>query len=299
MRTVAPAAKRHCLAIAAVAWCAAILPAPAQDLSASLGKQRAAASRLEWEIREAGHPILGNIRFAYLKSAVETPVGNAKVFSRAYFSCQKATRKFAIELSNATAPDDPRGLRPSAEPRLYCSRPIQPWDEKLVQEEMLAHWDTNEIGDVMAQGLRPFPLRECVSIRVIQEVVLPAGWAQKTARVEFDLLPYNRELDSIFAACGEVSAYAPTPPAAPAAASAPAKPVATPAIAAAWQMARVLPGGRTNVRAGPRIDSAIVIQLDAGAVVLVQRTGNEWWRAKQSAGAPFDGYIRQDRLVFK
>ena len=327
-----PKAKRSWLAIVFLPVVLTVLPAHSELPAAPLGKQRAASSRLEWEIREAGHPILGNIRFAFLKSAVETPVGNAKVFSRAYFSCQKASRKFAIELANATAPDDPKGLRPSTEPRLYCNRPIQPWDEKLVQEELLARWEVNDLGDALTQGLRPFPLRECVSIRVVQEVVLPQGWTQKSARVEFEILPYTKELDSIFVTCGELSAYAPAAPAAaavpataparvasaapprpapapaPVASAAPARTAPAPAPAPAkpatetsapWQTVRVLSSGKTNVRAGPSLQSATVTQLDPGAVVLVQRTGSEWWRAKPSAGAAFEGYIRQDRLVFK
>lgn len=288
----------------------AILPVHAELPAAPLGKQRAASSRLEWEIRDAGHPILGNIRFAFLKTPVETPVGNAKVFSRAYFSCQKGGR-FAIELANATAPDDPKGLRPRTDPRLYCNRPIQPWDDKLVQEELLARWNVNEIGDALAQGFRPFPLRECVSISVVQEVVLPQGWSQKSAKVEFEILPYNRELDSIFTTCGEVSAYGPAPAPAPVASAAPARPpAAAPAPAAPpkpatetsapWQTVRVLSSSKTNVRAGPKIESAIVTELAPGAIVLVQRTGSEWWRAKSSAGATFfEGYIRQDRLVLQ
>ncbi len=315
------------IAIATLPFCLAFLPAHSQDLSATLGKKLAASSRLEWVTKEAGHPVLGNIRFAFLKNAVETRVGNAKIYSRAYLSCQKGLGKFAIELTNATAPDDPSGLRAATEPRLYCNRPIQPWDEKLVEEALLANWEYNKIGDALTQGFRPFPLRECVSIRVVQEVALPAGWAQKSAHVEFEILPYNRELDSIFVTCGEDSAYAADAPAAPAAASAPATafapikpatpsappklamPTAAPRLSApsppvqaagvAWQTARVISTGKTNVRAGPTLDSAIVVQLDPGAVVLVQRTGNEWWRAKPSSGAAFDGYIRQDRLVFK
>lgn len=314
-----PKAKSRWLAVVFLPICLTVLPAHAELPAAPLGKQRAASSRLQWEIRDAGHPILGNIRFAFLKTPVETPVGNAKVFSRAYFSCLKGGR-FAIELANATAPDDPKGLRPSTEPRLYCHRPIQPWDEKLVQEELLARWDVNEIGDALAQGFRPFPLRECVWIRVVQEVALPQGWAKKSARVELDILPYSRELDAIFASCGEVSAYAPAAPAvaavpapapAPVASAAPARPPAAAAPAPVtqpkpatetslpWQTVRVLSSGRTNVRAGPRLESAIVVELAPGAIVLVQRTGSEWWRARSSSGAAFEGYIRQDRLVFK
>jgi uncharacterized protein YgiM (DUF1202 family) len=70
-------------------------------------------------------------------------------------------------------------------------------------------------------------------------------------------------------------------------------------IGVAWRSARTTSRGKTNVRAGPTLQSATVAELDPGAVVLVQRTGNEWWRARPAAGAAFDGYIRQDRLVFK
>ena len=325
----------------------AALPAQAEEMAATLGKQRAASSPVEWEVRESGHPLLGPIRFAVLKKSVETPVGNARVFSRAYLSCQRETRKLAIELANATSADDTRGLKPAATPRLVCSRPIAPWDDKLVQEELLANFEVNDLGDALARGFRAFPLRECVSIRVVQEVTLPSGWSQKTAKVEFDIQPYNRELDSIFATCGELSAYGPTPavvatapprafppqagpapaptkaapPPVPAAiptppprttvAAAPAKAVIAPPQpppapakpapenTASWETARVPPSGKTNVRAAPNLQSAIVAQLDPGAVVLVQKTGNEWWKAKPSTGAGFEGYIRQDRLLFK
>ena len=42
-----------------------------------------------------------------------------------------------------------------------------------------------------------------------------------------------------------------------------------------------------------------MIALYPGDVIFVQKTGNEWWRAKSRAGTAFEGYIRQDRLVFK
>ena len=305
------------------------LPAPAQDLAASAGKQRAASSKIEWDTREAGHPVLGNIRFAYIKNPVETAVvGNNKIFSRAYVSCEKTTKRFAIELSNTVAPDDPGGLRPGIEPRLVCVRPTGPGRE--VQEPLLANFDIEmKTGDALARGLRAFPLRECAAIRVIQEVLLPATWTQKTAKVEFEILPYDRQVDSVFATCGERSAYGPTPAAPTAVAAAPQKPappppkpVASPppahvppppvtppppppqpqvaaAAPAGWQVARVVPSGKTNVRAGPRLESSVVTMLDPGAIVLVQGTGTDWWRARQFKGANFDGYIRQDRLTFK
>src|SRR5690348_9463847 len=56
-------------------------PARPDERLATAGKQRAAASRLAWEIREAGHPLLGPIRFAHTTTPVMTPAGNGTVFS--------------------------------------------------------------------------------------------------------------------------------------------------------------------------------------------------------------------------
>jgi hypothetical protein len=289
---------------------AAPAPAHPQEAALSLGKQRAASSSVEWEVRDALHPALGNIRFAYIKRPVETRVGALTVYSRAYLSCQKDKRSFAIELANAMAPADPGGLKPAAEPRLVCQRPE---DGRVLGEEILATWEINpKIGDALTRGLRAFPLRECAAITVRQEVVLPEGAPQKTARIEFELMPYNRELDAVFATCGERSAYGPGPPAAVAAApeavrapeaarapvtAAPApRPVAT---AGAWREARTVFTGKTNVRKGPSLRTAIVAELYPGSVVRVQKTDTEWWRARPNKGSAFDGFIRQDRLVFK
>ena len=299
-------AKNSLLATVFLPFCLAIPAAHSQNLSAPLGKQRAAGSPLEWEIREAGHPILGNIRFAVLKKPLETSAGSAKVYSSVYVSCEKANGKLAIELTNTTAPADPGGLQRSTMPRLVCSRPVAPGDDKLVQEDLFANWGVSNIGDALTRGFRPFPLRECVSIRVVQDVVLPAGSAQKSAHVEFDILPYDRALDSIFVTCGDVSAYAPgaspatavtARPASAPAAVAPSKPA--PEADATWQTAHTLSSGRTRVRAGPTLKSAVVAELFPGAAVLVQRTDSEWWRVKSPSRAKFEGYIRQDRLIFK
>jgi hypothetical protein len=258
---------------------------------------------VEWEIREAGHPALGPIRFAYVKRPLETRVGDAAVFSRAYFSCQRERRTFAIELSNATAPADPGGLKPTTEPRLHCHRPAG--EGKFTREEILATWDVNEkIGDAMARGLRAFPLRECAWITVAQEVALPEGWKQKTQRIEFELHPYAREIDSIFATCGERSAYGPAPAAPAVAKAAPVAPApGAPALAAPaagdWREARAVPTGKTNVREAANTQSRIVAELHPGAVVKVQDAGNGWYRARPHRGSAFDGFIRRDRLVIR
>jgi hypothetical protein len=303
--------------------CVAALPGHAQNPSAALGVQRAAASTLEWEIRgETVHPVLGGVRYAALKRPIETPVGNLKIYSRATLACQRGAQKLAIEVSNSTTPEGETGLKPASTPRLTCSRPIEPWDQKLVQEDLFANWTVIPSGEAVTDGFRPFPLRECISIRVEQEVALSPGYVQKTAKVVFDILPYNRQLDAIFVSCNDVSAYEPsTPettvaaaprPTAPPAAPVPAKlastgkpqPPPAPASvigpdAASWKMARATFNGKTNVRAGPTLQSPIVTHLDPGAVVLVQPAGSDWWHAKPSKGSAWEGYIREDRLVFK
>jgi hypothetical protein len=326
--------------------CAAALPVRSQqNPSAALGVQRAAASSLEWEIRgETVHPALGGIRYATLKRPIETPVGNLKLYSRATLACMRGAQKLSIELSNSGTPEEPTGLKPASMPRLTCNRPIEPWDQKLVQEDLFANWTVIPTGEAVTDGFRPFPLRECISIRVEQEVALSPGYVQKTAKVVFDIFPYNRQLDAIFASCNDVSAYessapeatvaaAPRPAAPPAAPVAPklastgqpapppiakpapppvakseppppaAKPPPAPVVtgpdAASWKMARANFNGKTNVRAGPTLQSAIVTHLDPGAVVLVQSTGTDWWHAKPSKGSAWEGYIREDRLVFK
>ena len=53
------------------------------------------------------------------------------------------------------------------------------------------------------------------------------------------------------------------------------------------------------MRAEPNTHSTIVITLDPGAVILVQAAGGDWYRAKGRSGVPFEGYIREDRLVVK
>ena len=286
---MASLAKSARVALSFLSLCMAALPAHSQNPTAVIGKQRAAVSSLEWEIREAGHPILGNIRFAFLRKPFETPVGKDKVYSVAYVSCQKATKLLAIELTNMKAPEDPGGLRPGKSPRLVCSRPIPAGDGRLVQEELPLKWEVNEIGDAMARGLPPHALRQCVSLGIVQDVGLPETWSQETARVVYAIPPYAKELDEIFATCGEASVYAAAPPPPP-----PAREAAT-----AWRTAHVASGGKTNVRAQPNVQSPVVTQLDPGSAVLVRKVKADWWRARPPSGAAFEGYIREDRLVLK
>jgi hypothetical protein len=281
----------HLCALAALA----ALAAHADDVGPALGKERAAASRTQWETRAAAHPKLGKVNAAVTRSPVETRAGDNSVFTRALVSCDPATRRMAIELANTEHRSQEPGnlaqgasLALAAPPVLLCSRPIAPWDAKLVQEERSATWEIDaESGAALARGLRPFPLHECVVIRAEQTVVLANG---QKARVDFDILPYGRELDAIFAACGERSAYAQVD----------AKPSANPAPKAepTWRRARVLGTGKTNVRATPSLQAAVVAQVPAGSAVMVQPTDTEWWRAKATRSGGFTGYIRQDRLAF-
>jgi hypothetical protein len=253
-------------------------------LALGVALRAAAAAPLEWEIRDAGHPVLGNIHFAFLKKVVVTPVGKDNVFSGAYVSCQAATRKIALELTNTKAVDDPGGLSPNRMPRLLCKRPASRGGSGVVQDELSASWQVNGTGDALAHGLDAAVLRECTSIGIVQDVALPQAWERKTAQVLFEISPYDPQLDSIFAACGEVSAYAP---------------VRVKEAAIPWRTARIASGGKTNVRAEPHINAGVVVQLAPGAAVRVQKAKGEWWRVKQKSGATFEGYIRQDRLVFK
>jgi len=293
-----PRDDREVLSYIAVAMAALSTPALSQDAAMSAGLQRAIASTVDWEVRDAAHPALGNIRFAYIKRPIETRVGDLTIFSRAYVSCQKDRRAFAIELANALAPAEPGGLKPAADPRLLCDRPE---NGKVVREEILATWEINaRIGDALSRGLRAFPLRECAALGVVQEVVLPDGAPQRTARIELEILPYDRQVDSIFAACGERSAYG-TPP--PAALATQAAAVATlPAESRAengWREVRTVAGGATNVRKGPSTQASVVAKLHPGSAVRVQRTDSDWWRARPANGSGFDGFIREDRLVIR
>ena len=305
------------LRLALIPCLAAAFPAHSEDAVATIGKQRAAASPIQWEVRELNHPRMGPIKVAVPAGSIVTPAGNRRVASLAFVSCEKNSRKIAIELANASSPDDPGGLRPKAMPRLICNSPSPRGDASMVRSELATSWFVNDLGDALARGFSPSALRRCATIDVVQDVVLPKGWGKESARVELEITPYGKDLDEVFAACGESTVYAaapssPPPPAPPPRASPPpsappaissppaASPAPTPtrAAEAPWRQARTTPRGRTNIRAAPSLESALVTQLAAGEYVLVQWNGTEWWKVKPRTGNAYQGYIRQDRLIF-
>jgi hypothetical protein len=289
------------LVLLGAAWAAG-----ADTKVATLGKQRAAASLLKWEVREAGHPVLGPIVFAVLGTPVFTTVGSAAVSSNVYVSCERSTAKIAIELANGRRVDDPLGLKPKSMPRLTCNT-VALADGRPATEPLDATWTVNELGDVMARGLWPSTLRACASIGISEEVLVPKEWGRESVPVSFEITPYARELDSVFARCGEPTAYASASEAPPAtASSAPRAAVATTAPRAAaptngWSVVRVTSEGHTNVRAKPTTRSPVVIRLDPGDVLLGRKAEGDWWQVKSrpTAKVPFEGYIRVDRLVLR
>lgn len=255
-----------------------------EDLVVTAGKQRAANARLEWEVRDVSHPRMGAIKVAVPAKAITTAVGSNKIVSLVFVSCETARKTIAIELANAPESDAAAGLRPREMPQLICNMPLAATGYAMRQSERPANWEVTELGDVLARGLSPSDLRRCASLDIVQDVALPRGWTQASQRIVFELTPYAKEVDSIFVACGEATAFAP---------GADAK------LGLAWRPARTLGSGRTNVRASPAIDGAIVAQLPPNARVLVQSTSTEWWKVRPPTGAAFDGYVRQDRLAFE
>jgi hypothetical protein len=276
------------------AACVASLPSRGEEAVVTIGKQRASASAVEWEVRDVDHPRLGPIRFASRKAAVATPAGGETVVSQAYVSCQKSTRKIAIELSNAFASNPAGGLGPRVWPQLTCYSPDPRVAGNLAISELSPKWEVNNLGDALVQGLAASELRRCVSIDVLQDIALPAGGTQGSLQVVMELLTYSKALDAVFAACGEKTAYAGPAGAAPAAA-----PPAAAAAAADWRRARTIEKGRTNVRAAPSTDSPLAVTLAPGMPLLAQRVSTDWWKVKPRSGSGFGGYIRGDRLVFE
>lgn len=242
------------------------------------------ATASQWEIREATHPLLGPIRFAFTATPFATPVGISRVSSQVYVSCERDRHRIAIEMANSQGPGDPRGLLPREVPRLVCKRATK---QGSVHEELDAPFALSELGDVLMRGFRPEALMACSSIAIVQQVELPKGWAQETARIVFDITPATRELRSVLAECGK-----------PAVAE--ARPAAIQEAGdAGWQLARTIAAGRTKVRAAAHDRAQVVAQLPPNANVLVRKGAGDWWRVKPSAGGTLEGYVRRDRVALR
>ncbi len=274
--------------------CLAGIPSQGEEAVVTIGRQRALDSAIDWDVRDVNHPVLGPIKFAARKTALATSVGNEKVVSQAYVSCQKSVRKVAVQLANAPESNPVGGLSPNDMPRLVCYGPDPSGKGGLVMSDLAARWEISDLGDTLARGLSPAELRRCVSIDVLQNVALPLGWPQASQQFVMELLPYGKALDAVLVACGEKTALAPAGQ--PRAAVAPA---AQPAAAVSWRPARTIAKGRTNVRAAASVGSPLVIRLGPGATLLAQRTSTDWWKVKPRSGAGFSGYIREDRLVLE
>jgi hypothetical protein len=281
----------------------ASIPAHGQEsVAVAIGKRFAVDSGIEWKSSEINHPVLGPIQFAGRKTEVVTAVRDQKIFSNTYVSCQRKTGTIALELTNAPSTAPERGLGPIDLPRLVCNSP-GPGGSGVVKTDLAASWEIGTLGDTLARGLSPSTLRQCVSIDVLQNLALPTAWRQESQRVGLQITPYAKELDAVFSRCGEATAYGiadPQPAAAPATRATPAP---TPGDRTAraseppWMPARTIAKGHSNVRAAANVTSRVVIQLDPGARIQVQKGPADWWKVKPGAGAGnFSGYIRDDRV---
>ena len=293
MGAISPGVRRVPKTLLLAVLCLSSLAAAAQDAVTAIGKERANASGVEWDVKDVTHPKLGPIRFASRKVALATPVGNEKIVSQAYVSCQRSVGRIAIELSNAAMSNLAGGLSPKEMPRLTCYSP-NPRGGGLAMAELALKWEISELGDTLARGIAAADLRRCVSIDVLQNLALPLGWPYASQQVAMEILPFSRAMDEVLVACGAKPAYASAPPAAPAPPSQP-----EPAAADAWRRARTIAAGRTNIRSAPAVSSRLAGQLPPGSPILAQPASGDWWKVKPRSGAGFAGYIREDRLVFE
>jgi hypothetical protein len=256
---------------------------------------RAADSDLHWRVRDGTHPKMGPIKVAISLDAHTSYFGTEKIVSTVYLSCEKATRRIAIELTNARSDDLAGGLKLKEFPRVACLGVAGP-GALPPRSEIAAKWEANELGDVITRG------------REVEEVAL-------------QIPTYAPGPDAVFTACGETSAYPPeeviaekaaalAPPEKPVAVASIPKAVAPPPVeklapspapartaAPAWQRAHTVPKGRSNIRRAPDINSPVVAQLPPGVRILVQTSVDDWWHVKSPSGATFEGYIRRDRFT--
>lgn len=240
-------------------------------LAAAMSLLTPAALAIEWEVRDVDHPALGAIKVAVPRAGVSTAVREQRIVSAAFVSCEKGAGTIAIELANSLESDAKGGLKPAEPPHLVCSTPVE-GRNALASTEIAAKWQTSELGDTMARGLSASALRQCLSIDVLQAVAVPQAGA-KGQRVTMEITPYSKGLVDVLAACGAKDG---------------------------WRAARsAAGGGKTNVRDAPRINGAVVTQLEPNARILVEPASGPWWRARPRSGAGFSGYIREDRLAFE
>jgi hypothetical protein len=165
-------------------------------------------------------------------------------------------------------------------PKIVCKRRTK---EGTVQEDLHGEWALSQLGDVLLRGFPPGALLACNTIGIVQQVELPKGWAQESARLVCDISPAAKELHSVPSDCGE-------------------KPVLQQASNLAdpgWKRASTTAGSRTNVRAAASTEAKVVAHLPPNAAVLVRKGSGDWWRVKASTGGGLEGYVREDRLVFR
>src|SRR5258706_649167 len=305
------------------------LPARDEARRPVSAKTPLASAPLIWEIRDGTHPKLGPIRVAVPSTSIVTPVGKEKIMSLVFFSCERSKGEIAIELANAAESDTRGGLYPKETPKLFCDpRSSAP------RTEIASTWFVSELGDALARGLAPSVFRRCAAVQIVQDLALPRGWGAETKHIEIEVIPYKKEIDEVLATCAEgplrSAQAATTPPktavaTAPAQSSPPPAPAKAPAAAAPkvasaeppktssapasastpvassdapWRSAHTLASGRSNIRSSPNIDSSVVTMLEAGASVLVQPAGGDWWRVRTHLPHPPPGPLRHHRPAF-
>jgi len=234
-----------------------------------------AAGALQWEIRDVDHQRMGAIKVAVPRDPVVTTVGKDRIDSLVFFSCEKKAQKIAIELANASESDTHGGLPPKDMPKLVCNT-------QQARSELAATWEVSEIGDALARGTFALGIAAMRFDRRLPERCLaqglgpgePANRARPAARRQGAGVRV-RGLRRGEGGSLERSR-----------------------IGCLVEAGAHDGQGRTNVRAGPDLDSAVVVQLAANERVLVQSTSTEWWKVKPRKGDAYRGYIRQDRLAF-
>ena len=248
------------------------------------------AYAIDWDVRDVEHPVMGAIKVAVPTTGVVTPVNDLRIVSAAFVSCEKGTRRIAIELANSLESNPQGGLMPAEPPRLVCN-PEAVRGAPVRGSEIPVTWKTNELGDGLARGLDPAALSRCGALDIVQVIGLPANAAVKTQRLSMVLMPSGPGVSQVFAACGPPSA---TPaPATPA----PAAPPVAAAVPPGWRVARTVANGKTNVRSAPALDAPVSAQLPPNARILVQKATGPWWKVRPTKGSTFAGYIREDRFT--